>query len=88
MLKKKIVHTELDDLMTSRFDLIKSHLGLKNDGEVIRFLISGYFNMNLKLDYEKHKQQALKEYESEIGPMLSGFMEKYGDQWRKLGEDE
>jgi hypothetical protein len=43
--------------------------------------------MNLRLNNEKHKQQALKEYESEIGPMLFDFMEKYGDQWRRLGED-
>ncbi len=36
----------------------------------------------------EQKQLALKEYESEIGSMLSEFMEKYGDQWRRLGEDE
>ena len=36
----------------------------------------------------EQKQLALKEYESEIGPLLSEFMENYGDQWRRLGEDE
>ena len=88
MMQKKIVHTELDELITSRFDLIKSYLGLKNDGEVFRFLISNYYNTTLKSNYESQRTQALKEYESEIEPMLSEFMDKYGKQWRKLGEDE
>ena len=85
---KKVVHTELDSPIASRFDQIKSHLGLKNDGEVIRFLISDYFNRKFKQEYERKKSQAKKEYDSEIGPMLTEFMDKYGDQWRRLGEDE
>ncbi|MHA1109798.1 MAG: hypothetical protein ACTSRE_01755 [Promethearchaeota archaeon] len=84
----KIVHTELDENISFRFDLIKSNLGLKNDGEVIRFLISNYFKNNIEEKYSKNRQEALKEYEKEIKPMLTEFMEKYGDQWRRLGEDE
>jgi len=84
----KIVHTELDENISFRFDLIKSSLGLKNDGEVIRFLISNYFKNKIEEKYSKNRQEALKEYEKEIKPMLTEFMEKYGDQWRRLGEDE
>jgi len=46
------------------------------------------YNMNLRINNEKLKQQALKEYKNEIGPILSEFMEKYGNQWRRLGEDQ
>mgnify|MGYP006288674673 CR=1 FL=1 len=36
----KVVHTEFDEKLPYRFTLIKDHLGLKNDGEVLRFLVS------------------------------------------------
>ncbi|MHA1673887.1 MAG: hypothetical protein ACTSYI_09680, partial [Promethearchaeota archaeon] len=85
---KKVVHTEFDELNATRFDLIKANLGLKNDGEVIRFLISYYYNQKLKKEYNLQMEEAKKEYASEIAPMLSDFMEKYGDQWKRLGEDE
>ena len=88
MQKKKVVHTEFDALNASRFDLIKANLGLKNDGEVIRFLISYYFNQNIKAEHDLQREKAKKEYEEEIAPMLSDFMDKYGDQWKRLGEDE
>jgi len=84
----KVVHTELDDKIALRFDLIKSHLGLKNDGEVIRFLISNFYSDKIEERYSIKRQEAKKEYEKEIKPMLEDFMEKYGDQWRRLGEDE
>ena len=87
-MQKKVVHTEFDVLIASRFDLIKANLGLKNDGEVIRFLVSNYFNQNLKVPHTLQKEKAMKEYEEEIAPMLSEFMEKYGNQWKRLGEDE
>jgi len=84
----KIVHTELEDRIALRFDIIKSHLGLKNDGEVVRFLISNYFTMKFEQDLSKKRQEAKIEYEKDIKPMLAEFMEKFGDQWRRLGEDE
>ncbi|TFG18763.1 MAG: hypothetical protein EU530_08290 [Promethearchaeota archaeon] len=84
----KIVHTELDDKIALRFDLIKSHLGLKNDGEVIRFLISNFYTDKIDERYSKKRRDAKDEYEKEIKPMLEDFMDKYGDQWRRLGEDE
>lgn len=87
-MQKKIVHTEFDTLNATRFDLIKENLGLKNDGEVIRFLISNYFNQNIKAKYDSQWEKAKKEYDEDIAPMLSDFMAKYGDQWRRLGEDE
>ncbi|MHA2000743.1 MAG: hypothetical protein ACTSVU_01470 [Promethearchaeota archaeon] len=44
--------------------------------------------MNLRINNENQKQQALKEYKNEIVPILSEFMEKYGNQWRRLDEDQ
>lgn len=82
-----MIHTEFDDKIAFRFSLIKSHLGLKNDGEVIRFLVSNFFNDNLAKTQNINKQAAIEEYETEIEPMLNDFMKKYGDQWRRLGED-
>ncbi|MCF2139227.1 MAG: hypothetical protein K9W44_04155 [Candidatus Lokiarchaeota archaeon] len=85
---KKVIHTELDLVIAYRFDLIKSQLGLKNDGEVIRFLISDFFNRKIKREYERNKILAKKEYDNEIGSMLTEFIDKYGDQWRRLGEEK
>jgi len=84
----KIIHTEFDEKIAFRFSLIKSHLGLKNDGEVIRFLVSNYFTDKLAKSNEQSQNHALHEYETEIEPILNEFMKKYGDQWRRLGEDE
>lgn len=84
----KVVHTEFDCLIAHRFDLIKSMLGLKSDGEVVRFLVSDYYNIHLKEKQNQLHEKAKVEYETEIEPMLKDFMAKYGDQWRRLGEDE
>ena len=84
----KVVHTEFDQLLAYRFDLIKSTLGLKSDGEVIRYLVSNYYNSYIKKEADKRRENAKKEYDLEIEPMLKDFMAKYGDQWRRLGEDE
>lgn len=70
----KIVHTELDQKVAVRFDLIKSHLGLKNDGEVVRFLISNYFTTNIQHDHDKKRMAAKNEYDKDIRPMLEDFM--------------
>ena len=86
-MSSKVIHTEFDEKIAFRFSLIKSHLGLKNDGEVIRFLVSNYYNDKLAKTQSLNKQAAIEEYESEIEPMLNDFMKKYGDQWRRLGED-
>ena len=56
--------------------------------QVIRFLISNFYTDKIDERYSKNRQKAKEEYEKEIKPMLEEFMEKYGDQWRRLGEDE
>ena len=52
MAKKKILHIELEEPLNSKFDMVKEHLGLKNDGEVVRFLLTDYFNHHLKKELE------------------------------------
>ena len=87
-MEKKIVHTELDEIVAWRFNLVKSSLGLKSDGEVIRYLITNYYTKNFKEKINKKKQRAQREYEKDIKPILKDFMSKYSDQWKRLGEDD
>ncbi len=80
--KPKVVHTELKSNLATRFDIIKSALGIQNDAEVVRFLIQNYYRENL----EGEKKVARRELESDK-EIISKFMKKYGEEWRKLGED-
>lgn len=80
--KSKIVHTELKGMLSSRFDIIKSALGIQNDAEVVRFLIQNYYREHLELK----KKETLNEIEKDRG-IIKKFMEKYGEEWRKLGEE-
>lgn len=80
--KPKILHAELKGILTSRFEIIKSTLGIQNDAEVVRFLIQNYYIDHL----EGEEKIALKELE-EDREIIKKFMEKYGEEWRKLGED-
>ena len=80
--KTKILHTELKGILTSRFEIIKSILGIQNDAEVVRYLIQNYYLENL----EGKEKVALKELENDR-EIIKKFMEKYGEEWRKLGED-
>jgi len=80
--KTKVVHTELKENLSSRFEIIKSALGIQNDAEVIRFLIQNYYREHL----EGEKKKALEELE-EDRRIIKKFMKKYGEEWRKLGED-
>jgi hypothetical protein len=80
--KSKIVHTELKGMLSSRFDIIKSALGIQNDAEVVRFLIQNYYREHL----EANKKETLSEVEQDR-KIIKKFMEKYGEEWRKLGED-
>ena len=82
MAKVKIVHTELKGKVSTRFEIIKSILGIQNDAEVIRFLIQQYFR-----DYlEGSEVSAQKELEKDR-VIVKEFMQKYGDEWHKLGEE-
>ena len=80
--KPKIVHTELKGSVSSRFDIIKSALGIQNDAEVVRFLIQNYYREHL----EGIKKLAKEELE-EDRKLIKKFMKQYGEEWRKLGED-
>jgi hypothetical protein len=80
--KPKILHAELKGVLSNRFEIIKSALGIQNDAEVVRFLIQNYYTEHL----EGEKKFALKELE-EDRKIIAKFMEKYGDEWRKLGEE-
>ena len=82
MAKSKIVHTELKGNISRRFDIIKEILGIQNDAEVIRFLIQQYYREHL----DANKITAREELERDR-KIIREFMEKYGDEWRKLGED-
>jgi hypothetical protein len=81
--KPKIIHTELKDSLSERFDIIKANLGIQNDAEVIRFLIQKYYNDNLN----EMEIIAQKEYEKDR-TKIDKFMNKYGEEWQKLGEDD
>ncbi|MBA7638247.1 hypothetical protein ES703_45900 [subsurface metagenome] len=80
--KPKVVHTELKGNLSTRFNIIKSSLGIQNDAEVIRYLIQNYFKESL----ESEKKGAIEELERDR-EIVKTFMEKYGEEWRKLGED-
>lgn len=78
----KIVHTELKGNLSTRFAIIKSVLGMQNDAEVIRYLIQNYYKEYL----EGEKKGARDELERDR-EIVKKFMNKYGEEWRKLGED-
>jgi len=80
--KPKILHAELKGILSSRYEIIKTSLGIQNDAEVVRYLIQNYY-----LEYlEGDKKIALKELEKDKA-IIKQFMDKYGEEWRKLGED-
>lgn len=80
--KPKILHGELKGILSSRFDIIKSALGVQNDAEVVRFLIQNYYKEHL----EGAKKIAFEEVQRDR-EITKRFLEKYGEEWRKLGED-
>ena len=80
--KPKILHTELKGNLSTRFDIIKSALGIQNDAEVVRYLIQNYFK-----DYLERQKMVAREGLEEDREIIKIFMKKYGEEWRKLGED-
>ena len=80
--KPKVLHAELRGNLSTRFDIIKSVLGIQNDAEVVRFLIQSYYKDNL----ESEKLAAREELERDRS-IIKKFMEKYGEEWEKLGEE-
>jgi len=80
---KKKIHTELRDLLSTRFDIIKSSLGIQNDAEVIRFLIQYYYRKN----YLKKEDIVRGKSPNEDKELIGKVMEKYGEAIEKLGEE-
>ena len=83
MEKQKIIHAELKDMLALRFDLIKTSIGVQNDAEVVRFLIQHYYQENLEQSFLEARGEVEKDRER-----INRFMNKHGDEWRRLGEDE
>ena len=80
--KPKVVHTELKGNLSTRFNIIKSSLGIQNDAEVIRYLIQNNFKESLESEKKGAIEELVRDRE-----FVKMFMEKYGEEWRKLGED-
>ncbi|MHA1132608.1 MAG: hypothetical protein ACTSQI_02580 [Candidatus Helarchaeota archaeon] len=82
MAKTKVVHTELKGNISKRFEIIKSTLGIQNDAEVVRFLIQQFYREQLE-----GKEISAREELEQDKAIIKRFMTKYGEEWRKLGED-
>jgi len=80
--KPKVLHTELKGNLSTRFNIIKSTLGIQNDAEVVRYLIQNYFK-----EYLEEQRIVAREGLEEDREIIKKFMKKYGEEWRKLGED-
>ena len=80
--KSKVLHIELKGNLSTRFNIIKSSLGIQNDAEVVRYLIQNYFK-----EYLEEQRIVAREGLEEDREIIKKFMKKYGEEWRKLGED-
>jgi len=80
--KPKVLHAELKGNLSTRFNIIKSALGIQNDAEVVRYLIQNYFK-----EYLEERRIVAREGLEEDREIIKKFMKKYGEEWRKLGED-
>ena len=80
--KPKILHAELKGILSSRFNIIKSTLGIQNDAEVVRFLIQSYYKDHLEGEEKSAREELEKDRD-----IISRFMNTFGEEWKKLGED-
>ena len=80
--KSKVLHIELKGNLSTRFNIIKSSLGIQNDAEVVRYLIQNYFK-----EYLEEQRIVAREGLEEDREIIKNFMKEYGEEWRKLGED-
>lgn len=79
----KKIHTELKGILSTRFEIIKSSLGIQNDAEVIRYLIQYYYRKK----YEEKEVFIKGKSPKEDKEIVDKIMEKYGEAIKKLGED-
>ena len=77
----KTIHATLDHFLMVKFNRIKEYLGIQNDAEVMRAIITETYRQKFikEIDY------ALKDMEKAL-PFIDSFMEKYGKEWKNLGE--
>ena len=77
----KTIHTTLDHFLAVKFERVKEYLGIKNDAEVIRVIITEFYRQKFIKEIN-NAQEDLKKSLS----FTDSFMEKYGNEWNKLGE--
>jgi hypothetical protein len=82
-IKSKKVHAELNNRLSTRFDHIKSSLGIQNDAEVIRFLIQYYYNK----EFEPKETFVKGTDPKEDAKIIKRIAERYGEALKRLGED-
>ena len=82
MSNTKKFKVELKETLSKQFETIKSSIKVENDIEVVRFLIRKYYQENFEA-----RNLTLKEELKRDKTLIDKFMEKYGDEWRQLGED-
>ena len=77
----KIINTKLEPHLLFKYEQIKERLGIQNDAEVIRFLIADYFTRS----FSNETNRAQQDYDKAL-PAISKFMNRYGEEWERLGE--
>ena len=77
----KTIHATLDHFLTVKFDRVKEYLGIQNDAEVIRVLITEIYRQKFIKEIDNAQEDMKKAL-----PFIDSFMEKYGKEWNKLGE--
>lgn len=83
-IKSKKVHAELKNRLSTRFDHIKSSLGIQNDAEVIRFLIQYYYNK----EFEQKETFVEGTDPKEDAKIIKKIAERYSEALKRLGEDQ
>lgn len=77
----KTIHATLDHFLSVKFDRVKEYLGIQNDAEVIRVLITEIYRQKFIKEIDNAQEDMKKAL-----PFIDSFMEKYGKEWKKLGE--
>ncbi|MHA1583966.1 MAG: hypothetical protein ACTSWL_01820 [Promethearchaeota archaeon] len=78
---QKTIHATLDHFLSVKFDRVKEYLGIQNDAEVIRVLITEIYRQKFIKEIDNAQNDMKKAL-----PFIESFMEKYGKEWNKLGE--
>jgi len=79
----KKIHAELKGLLFTRYDIIKSSLGIQDDAEVIRYLIQYFYRKKFEEKETIFRAQSPKDDKG----IIDKIIEKYGEAIKKLGEN-